>query len=136
MTTDHIVKSFDEELSRLSDLISRMGGLTAESQLEDAIEALQTARFRIWPKDAVAHDRLIDDLHAEVDEMAIRLLALRQPMAGDLRHIVTSPQGRPDGRTHRGLRQERRQTRPSRSTRCRRQAAVHRSRAWAQWCAT
>ena len=40
MTTDHIVKSFDEELSRLSDLLSRMGGL-AESQLENSIEALQ-----------------------------------------------------------------------------------------------
>ncbi|MBT5571114.1 MAG: phosphate signaling complex protein PhoU [Alphaproteobacteria bacterium] len=88
MTTDHIVKSFDEELSRLSDLISRMGGL-AESQLEDSIEALQQ-RDSALAEGAVANDKLIDDLHAEVDEMAIRLLALRQPMASDLRHIVTA----------------------------------------------
>jgi len=88
MTTDHIVKSFDEELSRLSDLISRMGGLT-ESQLEDSIEALQQ-RDSALAEGAVANDKLIDDLHAEVDEMAIRLLALRQPMASDLRHIVTA----------------------------------------------
>lgn len=88
MTTDHIVKSFDEELSRLSDLINRMGGL-AESQLENAIEAMQK-RDSALAEEAVAHDRLIDDLHDEVDEMAIRLLALRQPMAGDLRHIVTA----------------------------------------------
>jgi phosphate transport system protein len=88
MTTDHIVKSFDEELNRLSDLINRMGGL-AESQLENAIEAMQK-RDSDLAEEAVAHDRLIDDLHAEVDEMAIRLLALRQPMAGDLRHIVTT----------------------------------------------
>jgi phosphate transport system protein len=88
MTTDHIVKSFDEELNRLSDLINRMGGL-AESQLENAIEAMQK-RDSDLAEEAVAHDRLIDDLHAEIDEMAIRLLALRQPMAGDLRHIVTT----------------------------------------------
>jgi phosphate transport system protein len=87
MTTDHIVTSFDEELSRLSDLISRMGGL-AESQLEDAILALQT-RDSSLAEQAVENDRQIDDLHIEVDELAIRLLALRQPMGADLRHIVT-----------------------------------------------
>ena len=88
MTTDHIVTSFDEELSRLSDLISRMGGL-AESQLEDAIQALQT-RDSSLAEQAVENDRQIDDLHIEVDELAIRLLALRQPMGADLRHIVAS----------------------------------------------
>ena len=89
MPTDHshIVKSFDEELARLSDLISRMGGL-AETQLEQSIEALQK-RDSSLAESAVENDRKIDVLHAEVDEMAIRLLALRQPMAGDLRHIVT-----------------------------------------------
>ncbi len=88
MTTDHIVKSFDEELSRLSDLLSRMGGL-AESQLENSIEALQK-RDSSLAEDAIENDRQIDDLHAEIDELAIRLLALRQPMATDLRHIVTA----------------------------------------------
>jgi len=83
----HIVKSFDEELGRLSDLISRMGGL-AENQLEQSIEALQK-RDSTLAEAAIAHDRKIDTLHTEVDEMAIRLLALRQPMARDLRHIVT-----------------------------------------------
>ena len=89
MPTDHshIVKSFDDELARLSDLISRMGGL-AETQLEQAIEALQK-RDSTLAEAAIEHDQKIDVLHAEVDEMAIRLLALRQPMAGDLRHIVT-----------------------------------------------
>jgi phosphate transport system protein len=89
MPTDHshIVKSFDEELARLSDLISRMGGL-AETQLEQSIQALQK-RDSSLAETAIEHDRKIDVLHAEVDELAIRLLALRQPMAGDLRHIVT-----------------------------------------------
>lgn len=89
MPTDHshIVKSFDEELARLSDLISRMGGL-AETQLEQSIEALRK-RDSTLAEAAVKNDRKIDVLHAEVDEMAIRLLALRQPMGGDLRHIVT-----------------------------------------------
>jgi phosphate transport system protein len=89
MPTDHshIVKSFDEELAHLSDLISRMGGL-AETQLEQSIEALQR-RDSSLAGTAIENDRKIDVLHAEVDEMAIRLLALRQPMASDLRHIVT-----------------------------------------------
>ncbi|MBO22325.1 MAG: phosphate transport system regulatory protein PhoU [Rhodospirillaceae bacterium] len=87
MSTDHIVKSFDEELSRLSDLLSRMGGL-AEEQLENSIEALQK-RDSSLAENAIENDRRIDDLHAEVDELAIRLLALRQPMATDLRYIVT-----------------------------------------------
>ncbi len=88
MSTDHIVTSFDEELSRLSDLLSRMGGL-AESQLESSIEALQK-RDSSLAESAIANDRRIDELHVEVDELAIRLLALRQPMATDLRHIVTA----------------------------------------------
>lgn len=88
MSTDHIVKSFDEELSRLSDLLSRMGGL-AESQLENSIEALQKRNSSL-AENAIENDRQIDNLHAEVDELAIRLLALRQPMATDLRHIVTA----------------------------------------------
>lgn len=89
MPTDHshIVKSFDEELARLSNLISRMGGL-AETQLEQSIEALQK-RDSSLAEAAIEHDLKIDELHMEVDEMAIRLLALRQPMAADLRHIVT-----------------------------------------------
>lgn len=89
MPTDrsHIVKSFDDELARLSDLISRMGGL-AENQLEQSIEALQKRDSTLAEK-TIEHDQKIDVLHAEVDEMAIRLLALRQPMATDLRHIVT-----------------------------------------------
>ncbi|MEP4378015.1 MAG: phosphate signaling complex protein PhoU [Alphaproteobacteria bacterium] len=88
MSTDHIVTSFDEELSRLSDLLSRMGGL-AESQLENSIEALQK-RDSSLAESAIENDRRIDQLHVEVDELAIRLLALRQPMATDLRHIVTA----------------------------------------------
>ncbi len=88
MVTDHIVKSFDEELARLSDLISRMGGL-AESQLENSIEALQK-RDSSLAESAIESDHQIDEFHAEVDELAIRLLALRQPMATDLRHIVTA----------------------------------------------
>lgn len=84
---NHIVKSFDEELNRLRDLISRMGGL-AETQLETAIEALQK-RDSVLAETVIEHDRKIDALETEVDEFAIRLLALRQPMAADLRHIVT-----------------------------------------------
>ena len=89
MPTDHshIVTAYDEELARLSDLISRIGGL-AETQLEQAIQALQK-RDSTLAEMAIDHDQKIDELHIEVDELAIKLLALRQPVAGDLRHIVT-----------------------------------------------
>jgi phosphate transport system protein len=86
MPTEHIVTSFDEELSRLSDLISRMGGL-AEVQIERSIESLQ----RRNTEDAtqiIEADRAIDLLQTEIEELAIQMIARRQPLATDLRATV------------------------------------------------
>jgi phosphate transport system protein len=85
---DHIVKSFDEELKRLTNAIARMGGL-AESQIAGAIQAV-VKRDTELAAGIVEGDQKIDELEREVDERAIRMLALRQPMANDLRNIVTS----------------------------------------------
>lgn len=86
MGSEHTVKSFDEELRRLDNLVAEMGGL-AEVQLQGALEAL-TRRDVEKAADIVANDRRLDQLEAEIDQHTIAMLARRQPMAKDLREIV------------------------------------------------
>jgi len=85
---DHIVTSFDNELKRLDGEIQRMGEL-AISQLDAAIDVLQrrdsAAAMRV-----VANDEAIDTLEHQVSHDVLRLLALRQPMARDLREVYAS----------------------------------------------
>jgi phosphate transport system protein len=89
MTThDHIVKSFDTELARLTGEIVQMGELAIE-QLDGAMRAL--ARRDSGDAEAIiAADQRIDALELDVSQDVIRLLALRQPMAGDLREILAA----------------------------------------------
>ena len=94
MQNEHIVKSFDEELTKLTDLVSRMGGL-AETQLSEAIEAL-AKRDSERAQQVIDADAEIDALEVEIDDTAVALLALRQPMAGDLRQIITAMKVAPD----------------------------------------
>ena len=84
--TEHIVKSFDDQLKRLENLIAEMGGL-AEVQLADALEAMSRRDLEKAARITVA-DQRIDDLETLVDQEAIAMLALCQPMAKDLREIV------------------------------------------------
>jgi phosphate transport system protein len=88
MAAEHIIKSYDEELERLNRMIVEMGGL-AESQLAAAIEVVigrdSDRAIRI-----VEGDEQVDQLERDLDNLAIRLLALRQPMARDLREIVAA----------------------------------------------
>src|SRR5260221_11515240 len=86
MTSDHIIKSYDEELRRLNNTIMQMGGL-AEGQLAAAIGAVMK-RDRELAAQIVADDAQVDHLEHEVDGFVVRLLALRQPMARDLREIL------------------------------------------------
>jgi len=88
MTTDHIVKSFDDELNKLSDLVSRMGG-HAEEQIERAIDALQK-RDGVAATETIENDRKIDALQLEIEELAIQMIVRRQPLAADLRHTVAA----------------------------------------------
>src|SRR4051812_10675920 len=86
--SDHTVKSFDEQLQMLSTLVAQMGGLT-EAQLAAAIEAI-SRRDSQAAESAVAGDARIDALQTEIEERALRLLALRQPMAVDLRDTLAA----------------------------------------------
>ena len=88
METEHIIKSYDEELRRLSKMIVEMGGL-AESQLAAAIEAVKERDTELAAQ-VVEGDARVDQLERDLDNLAVRLLALRQPMARDLREIVVA----------------------------------------------
>jgi phosphate transport system protein len=88
MASEHIVKSYDDELRRLSNTITEMGGL-AESQLAAAVDAV-VKRDSELAAIVVETDAKVDQLQRELDNLAIRLFALRQPMARDLREIFAA----------------------------------------------
>jgi phosphate transport system protein len=88
MVAEHIIKSYDEELERLNKMIVEMGGM-AESQLAAAIDAVMK-RDSDLAASVIEGDAKVDHLERELDNLAIRLLALRQPMARDLREIVVA----------------------------------------------
>ncbi|MDO8420743.1 MAG: phosphate signaling complex protein PhoU [Parvibaculum sp.] len=85
---DHTVKSFQEELDAIAASIAQMGGL-AEAQLAGAIEAV-SRRDTALAELAVSQDRRIDVLEHEIEARAVRVIALRQPMASDLREAISA----------------------------------------------
>ena len=84
----HIVKSYSQELQRLRDLMTEMGGLV-ESQVAMATKAILTHDNDLATR-AVEQDPAVDRLEREAEQFVIRMLALRQPMASDLRQIVAA----------------------------------------------
>ncbi|HET9485232.1 MAG TPA: phosphate signaling complex protein PhoU, partial [Xanthomonadales bacterium] len=85
---DHIVKQYDAELDRLTGEIARMGAIAVE-QLHAAIDALE-ARDDATARRIIDQDESLDRLEHEVSHDVVRLLALRQPMARDLREILAA----------------------------------------------
>ena len=85
---EHIVKSFEDELNTLTAECARMGGL-AEAQVGDAIAAV-VKRDQALASSLVARDEQLDVLQQEIERKSIRLIALRQPMANDLRRTVAA----------------------------------------------
>ena len=84
--TEHTVQSYDAELGRLTDLVLRMGGLV-ENRIAAATRAMTTRDSEAGQR-VIDGDVEIDALEREVERLATRLLALRQPMANDLRGIL------------------------------------------------
>ena len=84
----HIVKSYAQELQRLRDLMTEMGGLV-ESQLALAVEAIVDHDAGAATR-AVETDREVDALERQTEQFVIRMLALRSPLATDLRQIVAA----------------------------------------------
>ncbi len=85
---EHTVKAFDEDITRLRGLIAEMGGL-AEVALQEAMDALVKGDDELADK-VVKGDKKIDALESEVDKLAVRVIALRAPMADDLREVIAA----------------------------------------------
>jgi phosphate transport system protein len=88
MSSDHIIKSYDSELSKLQNTLITMGGL-AEVQLASSIQAV-VRRDSDLATEVIEGDHRADQLERDVEALVLRLLALRQPMARDLREIISA----------------------------------------------
>jgi len=88
MGQEHTVKAFDEDITKLRGLIAEMGGL-AEMSLTEAMDALVKGNLDLAAQ-VIQRDRRIDSLEAEIDKLAVRIIALRAPMADDLREVIAA----------------------------------------------
>ena len=86
--TDHIVTSYNEELLALAQAIAEMGG-QVEVAIENGTRALLKLDRELADLTIIA-DQRIDDMQREIDDMAVSMIARRQPMASDLRAIITA----------------------------------------------
>jgi len=84
----HTVKSFDEDIAQLRAVITRMGGL-CESQIAESVDALMSRNAEA-AQIIVENDKRLDALEAEAEALAVRIIALRAPLADDLREIVSA----------------------------------------------
>ena len=85
---EHIVSSFDDELIELRARIAEMGGLS-ESQLSLALDCIET-RDAALAQEVIAKDKRIDALEFEVERLATQIIARRQPLAQDLRAVISA----------------------------------------------
>jgi phosphate transport system protein len=85
---EHTVKAYSEELNHLTAEVTRLGGLV-EVQLSDSIDAVARRDLPIAHQ-VIDRDEKLDLLQADIERKAIRLIALRQPVAQDLRHTVAA----------------------------------------------
>jgi phosphate transport system protein len=88
MITEHTTKAFDVDLQELGRMVAEMGGL-AEKQIAESVAAL-TRRDGERARRVIAADERIDALQAEIEEKAVLTIARRQPMAVDLREVVSA----------------------------------------------
>jgi phosphate transport system protein len=84
----HTLKAFDEDIERLRALISQMGGL-AEHAIGEAMRCLNQRDIEGATR-VVQDDKKLDALEIETERRAVQLIALRAPMAGDLRDVVAA----------------------------------------------
>ena len=83
----HTVKKFDAELEGLRAQILKMGGLV-EDQIAQALNALTTGDLALCEQ-VERGDRKVNDMEIDIDEKISRVIALRQPAAGDLRLLMS-----------------------------------------------
>jgi len=83
---DHTTRVFDADLITLTQLVAQMGGL-AQKQVTDSIDALSRRDIGL-ARQVIAADETVDALQRQIEEKAVATIALRQPMAVDLRTLV------------------------------------------------
>jgi phosphate transport system protein len=86
MQSQHIMRSFDEELRYLANQIGGMGGY-AERMVDEAVAALVSGDTALARK-VIQDDAFLDLKEREIGENAVVIIARRQPVADDLREIV------------------------------------------------
>ena len=86
--SEHIVKAYGEELKQLAAEVARMGGLV-EASISDAVDTV-TQRDVHLAQTVIERDLKLDALNTEIERKTIRLIALRQPVAADLRQTVAA----------------------------------------------
>jgi phosphate transport system protein len=86
MLADHIVSGYDADLNALNVKLSEMGSLT-ETMLADVIRSLKK-RDNELAKAVIETDARVNRFQEEIDEDALRIMALRHPMASDLRRVM------------------------------------------------
>jgi phosphate transport system protein len=88
MMNEHTARAFDVDLQDIARMVAEMGGLT-ERQMAESVDAL-ARRDMERARRVIAADAAIDALQREVEERAVLTIARRQPMAVDLREIVSA----------------------------------------------
>jgi phosphate transport system protein len=87
VNSEHIVSAFDRDLESIQAQIMRMGGLV-EQAISDAVKSVDTRDIEL-ARQVRQGDRVIDQFETDVNADAIRILALRQPSATDLRLVMS-----------------------------------------------
>jgi phosphate transport system protein len=88
MMNEHTAKAFDVDLQDLSRMVAEMGGM-AEKQIADSVDAL-AKRDSARAERVIAADVSVDSLQREIEERSVLTIARRQPMAVDLREVVSA----------------------------------------------
>jgi phosphate transport system protein len=84
----HIVSAFDEDLIQVQAKISEMGGL-CEELLAKALESVQN-RDAGMAQEVIERDKVLDAMETAIEESVVRVIALRQPVAADLRVLIAA----------------------------------------------
>lgn len=84
----HISSAFEKDLRDIENKVVTMGGLV-EQQLEEAAELIVSRDLEVAEK-LIASDKAVDEIEAEIDQLVVRLIALRQPRAQDLRAVLAA----------------------------------------------
>ncbi|MDT0575168.1 phosphate signaling complex protein PhoU [Croceicoccus sp. F390] len=85
---EHTVRAFEDDITRLRGLIAEMGGLS-EVSVQEALDAMVNGNEQL-AEQVIERDKRIDALEMEVDRLAVRIIALRAPMADDLREVIAA----------------------------------------------